>query len=149
MVNNGKLRKKFKLENDHTKFKASAGVSDKENPGIIYLKLDTWATYTGEGKSYKENIEILNSNIRNKIKTELRRNKTFDSSFIYTPEIKRSFFIKKSNFHASFEFTLKQRLPINTNYNELKKEIESLCEYIIKNIENSVYFKFAKSKTKN
>lgn len=146
MATNGKTRKEFKIDTEGENFKISCGTLDKTNPSVIYLKFDTWANYSGDSKTYKENIDILNSNVRNKLKSQLRGNKMFDVSFLYTPVMKKSFFSNKPKFHACFEFTLKQKQPINTNIEEIKNEIQTLSSTIIKDIERSAYFSFSLSK---
>lgn len=146
MSSNSNSRKNFKLKKDYGNFKIISGTQNKAKPLIIFIRMCTWATYNGNGKDYKRNIEELNSNIRNSTKCQLRNSKIFDSNFIYTNEIKRSFFIKKTNFHASFEFTLKQREPISLDFNEITKQIEAFCQESITNIETNYLFKFKKTK---
>lgn len=146
IVNSVRLRKEYKLIPKSENFKIVFGTTNRLNPVIIYTKLNTWIKYDGDIKDFNDNVNILNSNIRFKIKSELRSNRIFDDTFFFTPNIKKILLNTDNSFHGSFELTLKQNNPINNNINDLHSNIEDILNNVIAVMEKNKYFKFSIAK---
>jgi len=146
IVNSVRLRKEYKLIPKSENFKVVFGTTIRLNPVIVYTKLNTWIKYDGDIKDFNDNINTLNSNIRFKIKSELRSNRIFDDTFFFTPNIKKILLNTDSSFHGSFELTLKQNNPINNNINDLHGNIEDILNNIIAVMEKNKYFNFSITK---
>lgn len=142
MENCVRLRKEYKITPESKNFKTLFGITNRKKPSVIYIKLNTWANYSGDLKEYDNCISFLNSKIKNKIKNELRDSKIFDTAFFYTPELKKTLYKGQSKFHACFEVTIKQKEPLITDNDIIFNKVELIINNLIKEIENDNYFCF-------
>jgi len=140
--NNVRLRKEYKLKTTQSNFKIIFGTTNRINPSVIYIKLNTWVKYVGIIKDYNDNINYLNTSTKLAIKKQLKHLGIFDNSFFYTPDLKKIMFNTENSFHGCFEFTIKQKGQSPTDIILLTKEIESICEQTIKAIEKNNMFEF-------
>lgn len=137
-----RLRKEFKITTISKNFKSIFGISNRKDPLIMYIKLNTWVNYSGDLNYYNENINKLNSRVKLKIKDELNKSGIFDTTFFYTPELKKILYKGQSTFHACFEITIKQKKPIETDIAVINNKIESMINNLINTIENNHNFNF-------
>jgi hypothetical protein len=144
--NNVRLRKEYKLKTEKSNFKVIFGTTNRINPSVIYVKINTWVKYTGIIKDYNENINALNSSTKISIKQQLKHVGIFENAFFYTPEIKKVMFNNNNSFHACFEFTIKQKGELQMNILLLSKEIGVICEKVGKTMEKSNVFEFSSKK---
>lgn len=144
--NNIRLCKEYKLKTKSENFKCIFGTTNRINPAVVYIKINTWAKYVGDIKNYNNNVNNLNSVVRNKVKQELNAIDNFTSSFFYTPNIKKILSNKENSFHVCFEITLKQRDPILHKINLLNDKIEIITNLLIDSIEENYNFEFSKKK---
>lgn len=137
-----RLKKECKVNCKSKNFKSKFGISNRLNPTVIYVEINSWLEHLDDFKNYVSNINQLNSTIKNEIKKLMFNSKIFESSFFYTPNIKKNITSKNNKFYASFEFTIKQKESISNDNDSLKKEIEILTNSIIEKIESFKIFKY-------
>ena len=70
--NNVRLRKEYKLKTTQSNFKIIFGTTNRINPSVIYIKLNTWVKYVGIIKDYNDNINYLNTSTKLAIKKQLK-----------------------------------------------------------------------------
>jgi hypothetical protein len=143
VTDNSRYRKEYKIIPISKNFKTSFGISNRKKPSIIYIRLNSWAKYLYDIKEYGICLKILNSTIRNKIKSEIRDSMAFDPMFFYTPNIKKVLYKNQSKFHTCFEITIKQSEPIISNIEILTNKVENMINNIIGEIENDNNFVFS------
>lgn len=142
MEKNGRLRKEYKVSPQSNNFKATFGIVNRKVPSVMYIKLNTWVDYKEEVKYYGENMDLLNSKIKSKIKEELRMSGIFDPMFFYTPEVKKTLNKNSNPFHACFEFTIKKKENLMLDTDEIINRITILINNVIELIESSEIFEF-------
>lgn len=143
---NSRLRKEFKIIPESKNFKIAYGTINRLNPIVIYVKVNTWAKYKGDIKYYNDNIDKLNSIVKNTFKRELNNSKTFDTKYFYTPDIKKVLTNSENYFHICFEFTIKQKNVIINDIKQLSDEIKNISNHMISSIENNSNFEFKEKK---
>jgi hypothetical protein len=135
---NSRLGKEYKISHNDDNFKIIFGTVNRLNPIVVYLKINFWVKHNGEHKEYSQNINSLNSSIKNKIRTEIRNSKNFKDTFFYTPNIKKVISNNKENpFHISLEITLKQKDPALLDIKLLNEKLESLSKNIIDSVKSN------------
>lgn len=135
---NSRLGKEYKISHNDDNFKIVFGTVNRLNPTVIYLKINFWAKHNGDYKEYSQNINSLNSSIKNRVKVEIRNSKNFKDIFFYTPNIKKVISNNKENsFHVSLEVTLKQKEPILLDIKLLNEKLDSLSKNIIDSIKSN------------
>jgi hypothetical protein len=143
---NVRLRKECKIKVNSSNFSSKFGIMNRMSPNVIYIKINSWLEYLGDFKDYSSYINNLNSTIKVEFKTLMNKSNIFDNVFIYTPNTKKNIIINNKKFHASFEFTIKQKEPISKDIDFIKKEIELVVNNIIEKIEKDTMFKYKLTK---
>lgn len=141
MINNGRLRKEYKIASKSNNIKVTFGIVNRKMPSTMYLKLNTWVTYYEEIKYYPEYITLLNNRVKAKIKEELRDSGIFHAAFFYTPQIKNNL-TNANPFHACFEFTIKKKDSIIVNTQTILDKISIIVNNIIESLESNEAFEF-------
>lgn len=148
MQKNERLRKEYKITPSSNNFKAAFGIINRKAPSVMYIKLNTWVNYKDDIKDYDENVGILNTKVKAKIKNELRDSELFNTMFFYTPEMKKTLTKTNAPFHACFELTIRKKLASTDNVDLIVKEAETLINNIIETIEDNEIFEFNLKKNK-
>lgn len=137
-----RLRRECKLNVNSKNFKCVYGTTNRLNPSVIYLKLNSWVKYDGDVKDYDLKINSLNYAVKNKIKKIIVENERFTSNYFYTPSIKKTINNNNNMFHICFEFTLKQKDLLELNINNLKMDLEDMSNSLIDVIEQENGFSY-------
>ena len=135
-----RIRKEIRINSNSNNFKIILGIANKNEPLVLYIKINSWGNYLGDYKNYNEYINKLNSNVKFLIKNELRNNQMFDNVFFYIPELKKTLNKNNTNMHCCFDLTIKQKQPIETDINKIKDSITYLSNKIVESIENNHIF---------
>lgn len=138
-----RLNKEYKLTTNSKKFKAKVGTTNRLEPYVIYIIIDTWGKHVDvEGSS--DVIDELNKMISIRMKKNIRTLDGFDGIILYTPNIKKTFSGDNKSFHMRFEFTMRQKEP---------RELKDIEEYtthftneIIGEVENFKCLEYSLSK---
>jgi len=138
--------REIKLDLESDNFKGSFGTLTKNEPNVVYIKLLTWMKHTDAIYEYPEHIEHLKKKIKIKFGEYADGSRLFASKIFYNLESKTVLVTADDCFHGSFEFTIKQNEPIESDLDVLKPVIEKLCNKIINAMEVSAYFDFKYSK---
>ena len=141
-----RIRKEIRINSNSNNFKIILGIANKNEPLVLYIKINSWGNYLGDYKNYNEYINKLNSNVKFLIKNELRNNQMFDNVFFYIPELKKTLNKNNTNMHCCFDLTIKQKQPIETDINKIKDSITYLSNKIVESIENNHIFSFSLNK---
>lgn len=141
-----RIRKEIRINSNSNNFKIILGIANKNEPLVLYIKINSWGNYLGDYKNYNEYINKLNSNVKFLIKNELRNNQMFDNVFFYIPELKKTLNKNNTNMHCCFDLTIKQKQPIETDINKIKDSITYLSNKIVDSIENNHIFSFSLNK---
>ena len=141
-----RIRKEIRINSNSNNFKIILGIANKNEPLVLYIKINSWGNYLGDYKIYNEYINKLNSNVKFLIKNELRNNQMFDNVFFYIPELKKTLNKNNTNMHCCFDLTIKQKQPIETDINKIKDSITYLSNKIVDSIENNHIFSFSLNK---
>ena len=141
-----RIRKEIQINSNSNNFKIILGIANKNEPLVLYIKINSWGNYLGDYKNYNEYINKLNSNVKLLIKNELRNNQMFDNVFFYIPELKKTLNKNNTNMHCCFDLTIKQKQPIETDINKIKDSITYLSNKIVESIENNHIFSFSLNK---
>lgn len=141
-----RIRKEIRINSNSNNFKIILGIANKNEPLVLYIKINSWGNYLGDYKNYNEYINKLNSNVKLLIKNELRNNQMFDNVFFYIPELKKTLNKNNTNMHCCFDLTIKQKQPIETDINKIKDSITYLSNKIVESIENNHIFSFSLNK---
>ena len=141
-----RIRKEIRINSNSNNFKIILGIANKNEPLVLYIKINSWGNYLGDYKIYNEYINKLNSNVKFLIKNELRNNQMFDNVFFYIPELKKTLNKNNTNMHCCFDLTIKQKQPIETDINKIKDSITYLSNKIVESIENNHIFSFSLNK---
>lgn len=141
-----RIRKEIRINSNSNNFKIILGIANKNEPLVLYIKINSWGNYLGDYKNYNEYINKLNSNVKLLIKNELRNNQMFDNVFFYIPELKKTLNKNNTNMHCCFDLTIKQKQPIETDINKIKDSITYLSNKIVDSIENNHIFSFSLNK---
>ena len=141
-----RIRKEIRINSNSNNFKIILGIANKNEPLVLYIKINSWGNYLGDYKIYNEYINKLNSNVKLLIKNELRNNQMFDNVFFYIPELKKTLNKNNTNMHCCFDLTIKQKQPIETDINKIKDSITYLSNKIVESIENNHIFSFSLNK---
>ena len=135
-----RIRKEIRINSNSNNFKIILGIANKNEPLVLYIKINSWGNYLGDYKNYNEYINKLNSNVKFLIKNELRNNQMFDNVFFYIPELKKTLNKNNTNMYCCFDLTIKQKQPIETDINKIKDSITYLSNKIVESIENNHIF---------
>ena len=146
MQNNERSGKEYTIIPQSTNFKTTFGFINRKEPLVLYIKLNTWMSYSGDIKNYNENVDKLNSTIKLKIKEELSKSDIFQNVFFYTPELKKTLYNEGTKSHARFEITIKQKTPIITDINIIGNKVESFINNLIMLIEKENNFSVSLTK---
>ena len=138
-----RLSKEYKLTTISKNFKSSFGTTNRIEPKVLYIKLFAWAKHTANMEDYALDVEQLIKKIKLKFKEYAIENDIFDSQIYFNINMKKLIVKENETFHASFEFTIKQKDPINSNIIELRREIENITNNTITQIERSSNFEFS------
>lgn len=141
-----RIRKEIRINSNSNNFKIILGIANKNEPLVLYIKINSWGNYLGDYKNYNEYINKLNSNVKFLIKNELRNNQMFDNVFFYIPELKKTLNKNNTNMYCCFDLTIKQKQPIETDINKIKDSITYLSNKIVDSIENNHIFSFSLNK---
>ena len=141
-----RIRKEIRINSNSNNFKIILGIANKNEPLVLYIKINSWGNYLGDYKNYNEYINKLNSNVKLLIKNELRNNQMFDNVFFYIPELKKTLNKNNTNMYCCFDLTIKQKQPIETDINKIKDSITYLSNKIVESIENNHIFSFSLNK---
>ena len=141
-----RIRKEIRINSNSNNFKIILGIANKNEPLVLYIKINSWGNYLGDYKIYNEYINKLNSNVKFLIKNELRNNQMFDNVFFYIPELKKTLNKNNTNMHCCFDLTIKQKQPIETDISKIKDSITYLSNKIVDSIENNHIFSFSLNK---
>ena len=141
-----RIRKEIRINSNSNNFKIILGIANKNEPLVLYIKINSWGNYLGDYKIYNEYINKLNSNVKFLIKNELRNNQMFDNVFFYIPELKKTLNKNNTNMYCCFDLTIKQKQPIETDINKIKDSITYLSNKIVDSIENNHIFSFSLNK---
>lgn len=141
-----RIRKEIRINSNSNNFKIILGIANKNEPLVLYIKINSWGNYLGDYKNYNEYINKLNSNVKLLIKNELRNNQMFDNVFFYIPELKKTLNKNNTNMYCCFDLTIKQKQPIETDINKIKDSITYLSNKIVDSIENNHIFSFSLNK---
>ena len=141
-----RIRKEIQINSNSNNFKIILGIANKNEPLVLYIKINSWGNYLGDYKNYNEYINKLNSNVKLLIKNELRNNQMFDNVFFYIPELKKTLNKNNTNMYCCFDLTIKQKQPIETDINKIKDSITYLSNKIVESIENNHIFSFSLNK---
>ena len=141
-----RIRKEIRINSNSNNFKIILGIANKNEPLVLYIKINSWGNYLGDYKNYNEYINKLNSNVKFLIKNELRNNQMFDNVFFYIPELKKTLNKNNTNMYCCFDLTIKQKQPIETDINKIKDSITYLSNKIVESIENNHIFSFSLNK---
>lgn len=138
-----RLNKEYKLTTNSKKFKAKVGTTNRLEPYVIYIIIDTWGKHVDiEGDN--DVIDELNKLVSIRMKKNVRTLDGFDGIILYTPIIKKTFSGDNKSFHMRFEFTMRQKEP-----RELK-DIEAYTTHftndIIDEVENFKHLEYSFSK---
>lgn len=105
-----RLNKEHKLTTNSKNFKAKVGTTNRLEPYVIYIIIDTWGKHVDiEGDS--DVIDELNKLVSIRMKKNVRTLDGFDGIILYTPIIKKTFSGDNKSFHMRFEFTMRQKEP--------------------------------------
>lgn len=138
-----RLNKEQKLTTKSKNFKAKVGTTNRLEPYVIYIIIDTWGKHIDVDGS-NDVIDELNKLVSIRMKKNVRTIDGFDSIVLYTPIIKKTFSGDDKSFHMRFEFTMRQKEP------RALKDIEEYTTHftneIIGEVENFKYLEYSLSK---
>lgn len=112
IINMGVFRKRLNKEQKLTikskNFKAKVGTTNRLEPYVIYIIIDTWGKHINIDGS-NDVIDDLNKLINIRMRKKIRMLDGFDGIILYTPTIKKTFSGNDKSFHMRFEFTMRQK----------------------------------------
>ena len=128
-------------------YKVSYGTVDSKNLKSVYLNLQTWVEPLVEFDSPNRIINNLSRSIKHSILDDINKD-FFEDKFIVDLDLRSSGIQlgKKSFLNLECFFYLKNP-DVDFKSKELKDNIKSICDYIIKNnLSNSKNFIFSLTK---
>jgi len=138
--------REIKLDLESNNFKGIFGAINKNEPNVIYIKLNAWMNHSEDIYNYPEHVECLKKKIKIKFGDYASETNLFENKIFYNLKTKTALVTPNDCFHGTFEFTLKQNESTKNDMDELKPIIEKLCNKIITSMEVSANFDFKLSK---
>ena len=138
-----RLNKEQKLTINSKNFKAKLGTTNRLNPCVVYIIIDTWGKHINIDGS-NDVIDDLNKLINVRMRKKIKMLDGFDGVILYTPMIKKTFSGDGKSFHMRFEFTMRQKRP--RELRDVEIHATHFANSIIDEVENFKDLKYSFSK---
>lgn len=139
--------KNLKVELLNKNFKCLIGSTKPDSADIFYVKVSFWCKHSDDIKNYKNNLNTLEKQIKNKLIAECKG--VFENRLLFQLNAKKTLIKPDDIFYTYFETTLKQLPQNDKTIFDLKADVELFINNLIEKIIYNNKFEFYYNKKGN